>query len=62
MKHKAKQQKFTALQSKETEKSNKWVSFTYTGNEKVRISKLLNKEGENINIYFKTNKLRNKIK
>ena len=52
-KHEAKQQKFTASQNIETEKSNKWMSFTYTGNKTARISKLLKKMDKSKNIYFK---------
>ena len=44
-KHKAKQQKFTVFQDIETEKSNKWISFTYIDNEAAGISTLLKKSG-----------------
>ena len=52
-KHKAKQQKFTVLKNIETEKSNNWISFTFTGNETARISSWF-KKMENTCTYTKT--------
>ena len=49
-KHKEKQETFTALQKIETEKSNKWISLTYPGNETSKISRLFKKADKNINI------------
>ena len=43
--YKATQEKFTALENIETEKSNKWIFSTYISNETERILKLLKKSG-----------------
>ena len=55
------QQKFRDLQNIEAEKSNKWISFTYTGIKTARISKLFKKVDRNIKISFKTNTKLNNI-
>jgi len=48
----------TTLQKIETGKSNKWISFTYMGNQTSRISKLFRKINKTINTNT-NNKLNN---
>ena len=45
----------------QTEKSNKWISFTYTGNETARVSNVFKKVDKNMNISFKINNKFNNI-
>ena len=56
-KQKSKQNKITALSKIETSKPNKWITFTYTGNESTRLARI----DKNIKIAYKTNNKLNNV-
>ena len=60
-KQKSKQNKITALSKIETNKPNKWITLTYTGNESTRLARTLRKIDRNIKIAYKTNNKLNNI-
>ena len=58
--HKKEQNAITAVQTQKESTNNNWISFTYTGNETMKLAKSFKKINRNINIGFKTdNKVNN---
>ena len=53
-KHKSKQNTISALENQKDDTDNKWVSFTYTGNETTKLAKLFKQIDKNIHIGLKS--------
>ena len=60
-KEKSKQNKITALSKIETNKPNKWITLTYTGNKSTRLVRTIRKIDKDIKISYKTNNKLNNI-